>query len=1067
MADVKFSEFADGGALADGDTIVGLRAGVNTKFDSPADPDGPFLLKENNLSDTDSTTFAVQNLGLGKVAPVLVLNDADFAAGGGTYVLTNPVPTKISLNATSAGRILQLPPQNEADSLQDSEEIELLTAEGSQSIEINTAGGNQIFLVVSGSAWRFVSNDRTTLAGAWVILGEVQGINLGDGGDLTGIVDLSALNSQTLQSAYDLGNTIQLTPSRPLTVFNQSSVSDNEACVPSTGSNIQNQYAVRAWVIVPNKNILITTVQWIDADFASGSRTVNFYSMTPPALLISGTVSKTDTLVGVFRTHNLASPFVLLKDIAYVVTTVTNPGDSYSGNADAVASADLAITQWATGATSVTPIPVSYPNSFNIVANLTPAGFFQYEIVTPSSSVTYSSGDDGFSYFQKTESTTLGNISNPVMTTDQFRAIPLKDIGLMAFSSNEFRPLAYNGIGLNQLVAYISDLSLQAEGGVYGLTIDVANTVGADTINVIYSSFQRVQNRVNVTARLTFVPTQIDPTISIFTNFNLVNFSNANKSSGIGNVWLTTNPTGLDGSCIVHSLSGFSSVACLIIAPAFDSSSSYELNVTYSYEIDIAGFENPFISIWEPDSFDNKIGLPLMSSGTYDFIVDWGDGSFNRIQAFDDPNNTHTYASLGTYTVKIYGICVGWNFNNSPYGYNNQIFDITQWGILVVDDGSNFGGTFLGTGSLLNISALDTPDFTNMTQAISFLSQSVITNIVNLSNWNFSVFTDTSFMFSQTPNFIGEGIQAVDMSNVAATESMFEDAVVFNPSSALLWDVSSLANSKAMFRRAEVFNQSLPWTTTTSLTDPTDMFSQAVAFEGLGLENWVTTSFTTMVRMFDGIDSGHLMAFNGIVSDWDVNNVTNMTQAFNYCASFNLPLNWDTSSCTSMFQMFTGCASFNQDMPNFVTATCTVIINILAGCTAFNGDISTWDLTGITGNGMVGAFFGDTSLNNIGLSSLNAPNATTYDDVFNGCTVLDQDFSSWPISNIVVAARMFDGVTLSTANYNALLIAWNAAPPNDTVAFSGGNSHYDGAGVAAHDSLTGFYTWFITDGGTP
>lgn len=191
MANLKFSQFVDGGDLNGTDEIVGLRAGINTKFNSPADPSGPFLLKSANFDDVPNVVLAIQNLGVSGADDALILNDADFAAGGGTYVLTNPPSTTISMNATTPGRILQLPPQNEDKSLQSTQQIEILTAEGSEDIEINTAAGNQIFLVQSGSAWRFLPNDRTTLAGAWVILGEVQGIDLNDGqGDRTGIVSL-------------------------------------------------------------------------------------------------------------------------------------------------------------------------------------------------------------------------------------------------------------------------------------------------------------------------------------------------------------------------------------------------------------------------------------------------------------------------------------------------------------------------------------------------------------------------------------------------------------------------------------------------------------------------------------------------------------------------------------------------------------------------------------------------------------------------------------------------------------------------------------------------------------
>lgn len=144
---------------------------------------GPFLTIAANLDDLGNKVSAFENLGLGRPG-ILLLQDSDFAAAGGTYVLTNPPPIIISMAATTPGRVLQLPPQNEDDSLQASQQIELLTGTGSQSIGINSGAGNLIFTVDGDSAWRAVPNDRSSLAGAWQFLGEVQTIN----GNLTGNV---------------------------------------------------------------------------------------------------------------------------------------------------------------------------------------------------------------------------------------------------------------------------------------------------------------------------------------------------------------------------------------------------------------------------------------------------------------------------------------------------------------------------------------------------------------------------------------------------------------------------------------------------------------------------------------------------------------------------------------------------------------------------------------------------------------------------------------------------------------------------------------------------------------
>lgn len=157
--------------------------GVTTGGGPP--PSGA-LLAVNNLSDVANSTTSVENIGLGRPG-ILLLTDADFAAGGGTYVLTNPPPIIISMSATAPGRILQLPPQNQPTSLQDSNKIEILTGSG-QAINIANGAGTVIFQVQPNSAWNAVPNDRTSIAGAWVFLGDVQTIN----GSHTGDVELSS-----------------------------------------------------------------------------------------------------------------------------------------------------------------------------------------------------------------------------------------------------------------------------------------------------------------------------------------------------------------------------------------------------------------------------------------------------------------------------------------------------------------------------------------------------------------------------------------------------------------------------------------------------------------------------------------------------------------------------------------------------------------------------------------------------------------------------------------------------------------------------------------------------------
>ena len=53
----------------------------------------------------------------------------------------------------------------------------------------------------------------------------------------------------------------------------------------------------------------------------------------------------------------------------------------------------------------------------------------------------------------------------------------------------------------------------------------------------------------------------------------------------------------------------------------------------------------------------------------------------------------------------------------------------------------------------------------------------------------------------------------------------------------------------------------------------------------------------------------------GAMPDWDVSQVTSMSEAFRNMETFNGDIgNWDTSQVTNMNHMFYGAAAFNQDI---------------------------------------------------------------------------------------------------------------------------------------------------------
>jgi len=80
----------------------------------------------------------------------------------------------------------------------------------------------------------------------------------------------------------------------------------------------------------------------------------------------------------------------------------------------------------------------------------------------------------------------------------------------------------------------------------------------------------------------------------------------------------------------------------------------------------------------------------------------------------------------------------------------------------------------------------------------------------------------------------------------------------------------------------------------------------------------------------------------------------------------------------------------------------------------------------------------------------------------------DQDIGAWDVADVTGTGmnNLFFGNTLSTANYDALLIGFEGQAVNDNVVLGGGNSKYSaGAAATARQALIDDHSWNITDGG--
>jgi surface protein len=318
-----------------------------------------------------------------------------------------------------------------------------------------------------------------------------------------------------------------------------------------------------------------------------------------------------------------------------------------------------------------------------------------------------------------------------------------------------------------------------------------------------------------------------------------------------------------------------------------------------------AAIQNEFISTWDTtktaadSSDDHSLRLPLPSNGTYNFDVDWGDGSTTHVTAYTQ--DAHTYAVPGIYTVKITNTISGFNFT----GNNDRLklLNVSRWGPLTLGSGSGF---FSGAENM-NITATDAPNLsqtTSLNNAFSYTKS--LTD--GVSHWDTSQVTDLSQAFANASAF-NENLDSWDTSHVTSMYETFYYATKFNGAVGN-WDVSNVTNMNGMFEGALTFNQDISrW----QLHNPCDiqfMFSLAYAFNQ-DISAWNTSNVTNMTGLFQ-----LAKAFNRDISAWNTSNVTRMEGMFAGASAFNQNLGpWDVRQVTNMSQMMrdSGLRPLNYD----------------------------------------------------------------------------------------------------------------------------------------------------------
>ena len=298
---------------------------------------------------------------------------------------------------------------------------------------------------------------------------------------------------------------------------------------------------------------------------------------------------------------------------------------------------------------------------------------------------------------------------------------------------------------------------------------------------------------------------------------------------------------------------------------------------------------------------------------------------------------------------------------------------------------------------------------TALDKLIATVDQCMPETIQAVENYNTSVITDMSYLFSSTKIDAADvsliSLKKWDTSNVTSMRGMYlghkeKDPVHpsffdLNTSSVTdtanmlasvkkfmgdlsKMDFSSVIDDSAMVSGTQITAEQLPDTPNKPLYeaiitfddpskelisnyDTSEMTSFRCLFDGRhdipDISQWVTINVTDMSGMFRSASD-----FNGDISGWQTGKVTDMSFMFVEAAAFNQDLsNWDVSNVNSMNSMFQKARSFDQSLNDWDTSNVTDMRLMFDHADVFNHSLGGWITSNVTD--MHGMFSGAKAFN--------------------------------------------------------------------------------------------------------
>lgn len=427
------------------------------------------------------------------------------------------------------------------------------------------------------------------------------------------------------------------------------------------------------------------------------------------------------------------------------------------------------------------------------------------------------------------------------------------------------------------------------------------------------------------------------------------------------------------------------------------------------------------------------IRLPLDNAGTYNFVVNYGDGTpLREVTSSIDTDATHTYTSAGDYTVSITGLATKISANDS--NFRTSLYKVITLGDTGVTDlyyafgnctnliefaggdtsaVTNMNSMFRGAANLVtaDLSTFNTANVTDM--GYMFYSNVKLANL-NISNFNTAKVTNMSNMFYSTGALPSLDLSHFNTGKVTDMTSMFylSGIATLDVSN---FNTSLVTNMNSMFSYlSNVTSLNLSSFNTSNVTDMAAMFSGSSKLADIDLPNFSTGNVTTMNNMFSA--TPELLSLD--LSHFNTSKVTNMANMFNGTTKLNyLDIsNFNTANVTNMTGMFGQARALTSlNVSSFNTAKVTSMNTMFAGMLVLTSlDLSNFDTSNVTD--MTSMFHNALSMTSLNISSFNTSKVTSMSNMFFWSKVSNLNVSHFDTSNVVNMGNMFYAANITNLN---------------------------------------------------